>query len=259
MNKKHLSACLLKVIFTLALFVCLLQGRLLARAAEPIIVDKADLLTEEEEQRLTEAMKPILEYGGVALVTNGENDAYEGYASDLAKKYCKQFFGGESGTVLLIDMYDRRIEIYSTGKLYRYITKTNANIITTNAYTYATKGNYADCAEVCFEQMLEVAAGGRINTPLRYLSNFLAALAAALFLTYVVAYISRSSGVMGKTVDNVDSYRSNMDRGTVKIFKKDMVKQRKTVHSESSGGSGGSSGGSSGGGGGGGGGGGHSF
>lgn len=225
----------------------------------PIIDDGANLFTAEQEKELLIVMEELHNAGGVALVTNPKSKSYNGEASSFAKRLCNDYFKGESGTVLLIDMYNRRIEIYSTGKLYKYINKSRANAITGNTYMYATNGDYFTCAKLCLEQMAQVASGGKIAMPLKNFSNFLLAISLALVVTYIVALNNRKRITFGDDIDNVTEKKTSlMSSNAVEILKKNRVKYRKTVHSDSSSGGGGSySGGSSGGGGGGGGG--HSF
>ena len=58
-----------------------------------VIDDAADLLSDEEEAKLREDMKPITEYGGVAFVSNTE---YASSASSLARDKFREFFGNDS-------------------------------------------------------------------------------------------------------------------------------------------------------------------
>lgn len=225
-------------------------------AANPIILDKADLLSEEEELSLTKTMEGILEYGGVAFVSNGKEDSYNGEASDLAKKYCREFFNGASGTVFLIDMYNRRIEIFSTGKIYQIINKTRANGIADNVYTYASAENYYDCARLVYEQMIQVLDGGEIFIPMRYVTNLLIAIGLVFFVIYLLAVKGRKSYSFNN--DDLEVIKPSSTEKDDYLIPGKMVMTKEVKTTSSSGGSGGGRGGSSGGGGGGGGGG-HSF
>lgn len=220
-----------------------------------IILDNADLLTPEDEELLLEDMKPILEYGGVAFVTN-ETD-YAGMASDYARGLCYDFFDGESGVVFLIDMYNRRIEIFSTGDIYKTVGTMWANSITDNIYTYASDGDYYTCAKQCFSQILTVLQGGRLSVPMRYVSSILLSAGLVLIFLYWLLYTKNSSSLLGKSVKSVVN-RNNDDSKNLTLLEKVMTSESRVRHSSSSSG-GGRSGGGGGGHSGGGGGGGHGF
>ena len=143
--------------------------------------DGAGLLTEEEEGNLKKTMQQILPYGGCAFVTTSDN--YE-TASDYARSRYRDYFGTASGVLFLIDMNNRRIEIFSDGAIYRVITKNYANTITDNVYTYAKSGDYYTCANEAFLQIRTLLAGGRITQPMKYICNALIALIAAFLLQF---------------------------------------------------------------------------
>lgn len=251
MNKKGLLIFIAASLLSTGLFA----------ANTPIIKDNANLLTDEQEKILYEDMLPVAEYGGVMLYTN-EEEYSEYSASDLAKRLCKEAFEGESGIVFLIDMYERRIEIYSTGHIYSVLGKMWANSICDNIYTYATKEDYYTCSKLCFEQMATLLKGGKISVPMRRVSRILFALAFAFFFNFLFTYTSRIGSSFGKRTPLVEGSGNLKEPAAKKAYysvvHKRCTKVRKTAHS--SGSSGGSSGGGGfSGGGGGGGGGGHGF
>jgi len=234
------------------------------------IIDNADLLTDEEETWLLGDMEPILNYGGVAFVSN--YGSYSGDANDLAKEYCYDLFNKDSGTVFLIDMYNRRIQIYSTGKIYKTINKTWANSITDNIYTYATHGDYYECASACYSQMKTILEGGKVSVPMKYVSNLCFSFGLSLFVVFLVAYFQRAKNY-GRELKQEEGthnakYRDAGDAAVkprgyraphVALLSKTMTKEVKSRHSEGGSGGGGFSGGGGGGGGSSGGGGGHGF
>ena len=114
--------------------------------------DKAELLTPAEEEQLLETLKEITAYGHVAFVTIRQNNYYS--SQQFADEYYYEHFGYESGTVFLIDMYNREIWIHSNGDIYKRVTTSYANTITDNVYTYASDGEYFHCAHKAFEQVL---------------------------------------------------------------------------------------------------------
>ena len=165
----------------------------------------------------------------------------------------------------MIDMYNRRIEIFSDGAIYKTITRTRANEITDNIYKYATAGDYYMAAKKTFEQMETILEGGRIATPMKYATNAAFAIGIVLIINFIIITAQRKKKNV-TTLTNALAYEGGRGRiSAVKSVNSVMTSQRKTRHVESSGGSsGGGGGGFSGGGGGGGGfssggGGGHSF
>ncbi len=153
-----------------------------------VIEDEEDLLTDSEEANLVEDMKPITEYGNVAFVSCYQVDKSTAkYAND----WYYERFGNDSGTAFVIDMYNRIIQITSAGDVYKVITKGYANTITDNIYTYATKGDYYECAANAFSQEFTLLEGGRVARPMKHITNFLVAITVALIANYILARYQR--------------------------------------------------------------------
>ncbi len=225
-----------------------------------VIDDRAYLLTDSEEALLRNEIKDILNYGNVAFITNEE---YNGSAEALAESEYRQYFGADSGLLLLIDMYNRRIEIFSDGAINRSIPRTRAHEITDNAYTEASEGRYYNCASKIFDQIKIILDGGSITTPMKYATNAAFALGAVLIVNLIIITSQRRKGKDVKILTNAVTGGSK-DSGVVKSVTPTLVSRTKRRRSSSGGGGfiGGGGGGFSGGGGGGfssGGGGGHSF
>ena len=224
-----------------------------------IIEDDANLLNDEEINKLEDEMIALTKYGNIAFKTIKENNTSTNlYASD----YYHKNFDTSSGTVFLIDMDNRKIYIFSDGYNYTIINNNKANIITDNIYMYASKENYYECASKAFEQMNTLLEGGKISEPMRYISNALISLVVAFLINIIVVLKStKISRAESKEVLNNCNISFKVDNI---VGKKTGVDRVYSPVSESSGSSGGGSsgggGGSSGGGGGSsGGGGGHSF
>ena len=153
-----------------------------------IVDDKEDLLTDAEEADLVNEMMPITEYGNVAFVSgSGSGTTAERFANDWYYSH----FGNDSGTIFVIDMYNRMIQISSAGSVYNVITKGYANTITDNVYTYATRGDYYGCAVNAFRQAYTLLEGGRIARPMKHITNALVALTLAIVVTYFLARRNR--------------------------------------------------------------------
>ena len=94
-----------------------------------VINDEAKLLSEDEKNQLKLDMFPLTEYGNVVFLSTN----YSGKSQhQIAHDYYYGLFRTESGTALLIDMYERIVYIYSDGDNLKTITKSKAEIITDN-------------------------------------------------------------------------------------------------------------------------------
>ena len=227
-----------------------------------IIEDGAALFSEEERQLLLEQLKELSSYGNMGIATSNEHN---GDSAEYARSKYIELFGETSGTLFLIDMYNRRLQIFSGADMYNTISQVKANEITDNIYTYASAGDYYKTAQKAFEQIKIVLEGGRIVTPMRYATNAAFAIGLVLLINFIIVYNQRKKKASLRALTNALNYDNKNKRASVvKEVQTVMTKQRKTRHSSggSGGFSGGGGGGFSGGGGGGGfsgGGGGHSF
>lgn len=224
------------------------------------VEDNAALLSEAEKQALADSLTEITAYGSAAFVTTAENNAS---AAVFAESCYRSLFGTDSGILFLIDMDNRKIYIFSDGAIYKTITKAYANTITDNVYSYATRGDYFGCASEAFSQVLALLRGQKIAQPMKYISNALLAVIAALFINLgLVSHFTRLQKRGSKEILKHAQKQFTYTKPTAVFTHKSRTYN--PIESDSSGSSGGgsSSGGSSGGGGGGsssGGGGGHSF
>lgn len=172
------------------------------------IDDMADLLTSSEEQALLTNMEAITVSGNVAFVSILENPYHD--TKDYAKNYATKYFGSESGTVFLIDMQERYIWIYSTGKIYDVVTTAYANTITDNAYRYASDGDYFQCADTAFSQIRSLLEGYRIAQPMKYISNLLLSLILAMLVNYLLV-MTLSKAKKAKNDQILDSIYTNVE------------------------------------------------
>ncbi len=227
-----------------------------------VVEDSANLFTDGEEAKLLDQLKELLSYGNMGIVTNEE---FNSDAAAFARTRYLEIFGETNGTIFLIDMYNRRIQIFSGGSLYRTIPEAKANEITDNVYTYASSGNYYQTASKAFEQIKICLEGGVVVAPMRLATNAAFAIGIVLLINFIIITSQRKKKA-ATTLTNALVHSRNVPSGTVvKNVRTVLRKQSRKKHVESSGGGfigGGGGGGFSGGGGGGGfsgGGGGHSF
>ena len=251
-HKKSLKNLFL--IFTLVLIAVTWCGigesALASYGYEVIIEDDANLLTDEEEASLEELMQEITVYGNAAFKTIDENDwSTKGYIED----YYETIFGSSSGTVFLIDMDNRNIQIYSDGAIYNIITDSYGDTITDNVYTYASDAEYYECAYKAFQQILSLLQGNKIAQPMKYISNtFLAIILALLVNYFVVKIMSVARKPSEKQL--LEATKNGFRFENPEVTFTHETKRYDPPSSSSSGGGGGGGGGHSGGGGGG-----HSF
>ena len=147
-----------------------------------VIDDSASLLDPAEYDGVMSAMKPITEYCNAGFYTyaGGSKD----YVLNKAKAWGNSAFSGDY-TMFIIDMSTRQLAVYSSEQILKTITQAKSYTITDNVYTYASRGNYAACAESAFNQILKVLKGETVSGPMRYISNALLALLAAILLAYL--------------------------------------------------------------------------
>ncbi len=215
-----------------------------------LMEDDAGLLTESERTALAAQMQEITDYGSAAFKTVFENSAS---TDSFARRYYASVFSDESGILFLIDMDNRNIWIYCDGAVYKTVTEDYADTITDNVYTYASAGDYYQCASAAFEQAAALLKGHKIAQPMKYICNALLAVIGALLINFGLVNLFSKAGRTSdrELLSHTLSYFSNSAPTVCYEF------ETKTYSPRSSGS--GSSGGGGGGGGSSGGGGGHSF
>lgn len=225
-----------------------------------IVEDNAALFSEAQRKQLLAQIEPLLQYGNMGILTSSEPN---GDAARFAREKYIEMFGETDGTLFLIDMYNRRIQIFSGKSVYQMLPNAKANEITDNVYIYATNSDYFQTAQKAFEQIQIVLEGGRVVAPMRFATNAAFAIGVVLLINFIIIMVQRKRKPAKQLTNALLYTNRNRQTSVVRGVRTVMTKQTKTRHS--SGGSGGFSGGGggfSGGGGGGGfsgGGGGHSF
>ena len=149
-----------------------------------VIEDDADTLSQTEKEELIEEMKALTDFGNIVFKSINENNLNS--ASNYARNYYHENFGNDSGSVFLIDLDTREIEIFSDGENYKIINTGNALTITDNVYTYASSGDYYKCASIAFEQMNSLFNNKRIPEPMRISSYVFISITLGLFITFII-------------------------------------------------------------------------
>lgn len=158
-----------------------------------VVEDDADRLSDDEEYNLLYYMYAVTGYGDVYYKSIDDNQGYD--SDEYAKQYIKyeKMCAGSSGTVFLDDTVNRRIEIFSTGEIYKHITKGKAVSITDNVYQYASNGEYFECAAEAFYEMAVILDGGRIAEPMKIVSSIFLSILISLLLCFIVAVATSDS------------------------------------------------------------------
>lgn len=151
-----------------------------------VIQDDAGLLDTAETAQLLEAMRPVLQYAGAGFLTRPSGDTMRGTSASKAESWGYDTFGNTPFTVFIIDMSTRHLDIFASRPLAGTLTAAQENSIADNVYKYASSGDYGACAVKAFNQIEWVLKGEKIPTPMKYISNALIALIAALLAAFVL-------------------------------------------------------------------------
>ena len=152
---------------------------------EAIIDDKANLLNDEEENKLLDQITELTNFGNIIFLSTNYNTSS---AESYSENYYYTNYGNQNGNLFLIDMDNRRIIITSGGSNYRVVTTAKANIITDNIYKYATRKEYYECAKLAFEQINTLLNNGKIAEPMRYTSNIVLAITLSALISFLIVY-----------------------------------------------------------------------
>ncbi len=150
-----------------------------------VINDEAGIISDDEELALSNDMYPLSYYGNVVfLSTNRKGNGQHQIAHD----YYYDLFNTESGTLLLIDMYERIVYIYSDGANLKTVTNSKAELITDNIYSYLGKAKYYEGSANAFSQVYTLLEGGKIAEPMRYISNIFVSTIIGFSITFIYAF-----------------------------------------------------------------------
>ena len=209
-----------------------------------VIYDGAGLFSSAEIRKLADEMAPISYYGNVALVTTDEN-SYGDIMRYSDAIYDEVFGNHKNGVMLIIDMDEREISIYSDGDMHKVITDAYGYDITDNIYRYATNKEYYNCASKGFGQIYSVLKGQKIARPMRYVCCALMALLLSFLINLLV--VNRASKIQNTSNAEMLSGAYKSLRYTPPAVIKTGETKTYSPQSSGSGGGGGSRGGGGGG------------
>ncbi len=224
--------------FVMALVLCLVFSSALAAGNmewtntetgyRAVIDDAAGLLKDSEYDGVLEEMKNVTEYTNVGFYTaSGSSE----YVTTKAMNWGESTFRTQNYTMFIIDMGTRRLSVYSGQDIFSKISTARANTITDNVSGAATAGRYADCAKEAFNQIYLTLGGKKIPEPMKYASNALLAILAAILLAYmfisarmeqevkasmpaiVTATIGAGAAIVGKKLTRTVKHQSSSGGG----------------------------------------------
>ncbi len=147
-----------------------------------LIQDDAGLLDAAEYDSVLGTMMPVTEHCNAGFYTC---DGSTEYVVNKAKAWGNRVFSGDY-TMFIIDMATRQLAVYSSERIFQTVTQSKAYSITDNVYSYASRKDYSGCAQSAFNQISKILGGQKIAEPMRYASNALLAVLAALLLAYML-------------------------------------------------------------------------
>ena len=148
--------------------------------------DDADLLTDEEEQRLIGVMEGLLPHGNVAFLSTAKGS---GPTAQKALDYRENTLGLPRRIpliLLIIDMKNREIYLFSQGSLESVITRSNATAITEEAARYLSGGKYYLGAEKAFVLTQDLFVTRTVPSAMRLTAALVAAPALGLLVAALV-------------------------------------------------------------------------
>ena len=149
-----------------------------------VIYDGADILSASQIKQLAEDMSPVTDYCNVAFVSTDSNSY--GDIMRYSENMYYALFGSSSGTMIIIDMDEREISVYSDGAAHKVITDAYGYDITDNIYRYASNGDYYSCASSGFDQIYRLLDGQKIARPMKYICCALMAILLSLLINFII-------------------------------------------------------------------------
>lgn len=117
------------------------------------VYDDAGLLSDEEQQALSEAVTGVEQTTGWEIFAVTTDDAQGKTTREYADDFYDTNAAGDDGIVFLIDMDNREVTISTAGEAIYYLNDDRIDNILDNCYGYVVDGEYAEC----FSSMLNDA------------------------------------------------------------------------------------------------------
>ena len=136
------------------------NGEAVSAEFSVVISDEAELLKNDDENKVLEAMRLVQPYANVGFMTYPAGGSIQNSAIK-AQEWGDKIFGNDTGfVVFIIDMTNRHLDIYASSSCAAILTAAIENSIADKVYMKATLGKYADCAVETFGLIREALAKG---------------------------------------------------------------------------------------------------
>ena len=205
-----------------------------AKQYKVYVIDKADLLTPEEEQKLATEMQELTQYGNMVFLTiKLKTRQYEKFSQDVYYKLC----GNEPGVIFQIDMGNRKLTLSSSTAM-DDVLRSERDTIVDNIYRMATNKQYYACASECFREIKAVLHNEEIAHDMKYITNGIFALILGLIINFIAVFATTR-----KKVSKKDLFTGMSMLGPLTVKNIAEGKQEKVYSPKSKGSGGGFSGG----------------
>ena len=152
-----------------------------------LVIDDANILTDDEEKKLLEDIVPVTAYGNAAVWTTYE---YTGNEIEQARLKRKDLFVFDSACIFVINMNEdvRKLTIQCYGNINEFVTDSFARSITDNVKGYAKSKDYYFCCKTAFSQILAVCEKRHISEPLKISGYIVISLMSGLIIAISWAF-----------------------------------------------------------------------
>lgn len=163
---------------------------------QAIIVDEDKVLSELQTSKLTDKMKPITEYGNVAVIIKTD---YQYSAYTYPQEYILEQWGNESAIALAVDWKEKEFGYDSEGALRRYISDDKANTWRYEERKYLDTDDYYICLAGMLEKIYGALEEKQNTGSLSDIGLILVALIIAMLVMYFVVNRSMKKHVIVET------------------------------------------------------------
>ncbi|MEI8200786.1 MAG: TPM domain-containing protein [Eubacteriales bacterium] len=191
-----LSAGILTVVVALAVLAVLFYAFMMRPPVKTYALeDGADLLSKTEEKKiagLAENLKDKKQINVIIVTTDDKGSGYvnddEGSASFAADKYSElahsQSFKDNSGVLILIDMQNRYVYVYTYATAHAAVSNDECLQMTANVSPLLTDAKYSSAVESLIEQISDndFFSGALVMVYVLYIAGPLAIVAAAVLI-----------------------------------------------------------------------------
>lgn len=165
-----------------------------------VIMDEINLLTDAQEAKLVDDMKPLTQYGNIAFWSTQEPTSNE---IEQARLKRRALFDLKSGGIFAINMNVRKLTIQCYGEMESVINDSISRSITDNVKSYATSKDYYTCAKTAYDQMFRKLDGGNISEPMKIAGYIVIASMLGVIIALAIAFSAGFNPLVKNARDTV--------------------------------------------------------